>query len=500
MSENINIDFVFFAGSALFLLSIISNKLLGRFGLPALLLYLGVGMLAGSEGLGGIYFDNASVAKSLGILALVYILFAGGFDTEWQSVRPVMAPAVTLSMLGTLLTAVCLGLFAVYALKFSPLEGFLLGAVVSSTDAAAVFSILRSRNIGLKKRLKPLLELESGSNDPMAIFLTLGILSVIESAHLDLASLSFFFAKQMLLGVFFGYLMSRVIAFTMNRLNLEYEGLYPVLSLSLVLFTYGVTTFFDGNGFLAVYIAGLLLSRENVFNKKNLLRFHDGLAWLMQIAMFLTLGLLVFPSHLMPVIVPGVLVSLFLMFVARPLSVFICLIPFKFKLSEKLMISWVGLRGAAPIILATFVLIEKIPQSEPIFNMVFFIVLSSVLLQGTTIPFIAKILKVDAPMQPKKNSPLEFQQTEGVDADLVELMVPYHSAAVGKPIYQLNLPPDCLITMIGRDDKFIVANGRTVLEGGDVVLTLTNQANSKKIQAILSAAKDEKKNTSNPMQ
>ncbi len=490
MFQNSNIDFVLLAGSALFLFSIVVNKVFSRFGLPALILFLGIGMLAGSEGLGGIHFSDASAAKSLGIVALVYILFSGGLDTDWHAVRPVIGAGLTLSMLGTFLTAASVGAFSVYVLGFSILEGFLLGAVISSTDAAAVFSILRSRNISLKKSLKPLLEFESGSNDPMAVFMTLGIISVIESAEFNGLNLLVFFAKQMVFGAFFGYVMSRVIITTMNRLDLEYEGLYSVLSLSLVLFTYAAASYFQGNGFLAVYLAGLLMAKEGFFYKKNLLHFHDGLAWLMQIAMFLTLGLLVFPSRLIPVIVPGILVSAFLMFVARPLSVYFCFLPFRFGIREKAMISWVGLRGAAPIILATFVLTANTPQADTIFNIVFFVVITSVLLQGTTLPYVAKWLKVDAPLQKRPISPLEFEHRKGVDAELLELIVPYHGEVSGKAIYGINLPADSLVTLICRDDKFIMASGKTVLEEGDVVLVLVNQENLSKVKSIFNKVKE----------
>lgn len=491
MPENFNIDFVLLAGSGLFLFSILLSKLSSRFGLPSLLLFLTIGMLAGSEGFGGIHFDNAAMAKSLGVVALVYILFSGGLDTDLQSVKPILWPGLVLSVFGTLITAAAVGVFAVYVLGLPPLEGFLLGAVVSSTDAAAVFSILRSRNISLQKKLKPLLEFESGSNDPMAVFMTMGIISVIESARMDFLPLGWFFVKQMAFGALIGAVMSRVIIQVLNRLNLEYEGLYPVLSTSLVLFTYALASFFDGNGFLAVYLAGLLMSRNNFFYKKNLLRFHDGLAWMMQIAMFLTLGLLVFPSRLIPVIVPGVLLSVFLMFAARPLSVNLCLLPFKFRMREKIMISWVGLRGAAPIILATFVLMAGTTHAEAIFNIVFFVVLTSVLLQGTTLTFVAKLLKVDAPLQQKRQYPIEFQQREGLDADLIEIMVPYNGEVNGKAVYELGLPPDCLIALVGRGEKFIVATGKTILEGGDVVLALAGQENVKTLQSIFNTVKKE---------
>lgn len=484
-----NLDFVFLAGSFTFLGSIFLSKVFSRSGLPALLLFLGIGMLMGSEGLGGIYFDNVAAAKALGVAALVYILFSGGLDTDWESVRPVIWPGLTLSMLGTFLTAGFVGVFSVYVLGFSLLEGFLLGSVISSTDAAAVFSILRSRHISLQKRIKPLLEFESGSNDPMAVFMTLGIISVIGSAQFDPLNLGVFFAKQMVFGAFFGFVMSRVMILAMNRLNLEYEGLYPVLSTAMVLFTYSITSFLEGNGFLAVYLAGLLMAKRKFFYKKSLLHFHDGLAWLMQIAMFLTLGLLVFPSHLIPVIVPGILVSAFLMLAARPLSVHLCLLPFRFSANEKHMISWVGLRGAAPIILASFVLMAKTPQAEAIFNIVFFVVITSVMLQGTTLPVIARFLKVDAPLQKKRHYPIEFERTKGVDADLKELMVPYNSEAAGKAIYELNIPADCLITLVCRNEKFIMPTGKTVLEEGDVLLALANSGSLKKMQGILNKIK-----------
>ena len=281
--------------------------------------------------------------------------------------------------------------------KFSLLQGMLLGSIVSSTDAAAVFSILRSKRISLKQPLKPLLEFESGSNDPMAVFLTVGFLAILTAKNMGIAALIPRFFLDMGMGAVIGYLMAKVIVYSINRLKLYYEGLYPAVVISLVLLTYVIAILLKGNGILAVYIAGLMLGQADFPNKRMITRFHDGLAWLMQIAMFITLGLLVFPSHIIPLIGPGLLLTFLLMVVARPVSVLLCLLPFKMNMRKKAMVAWVGLRGSVPIILATFPFMAGIAQADSIFNIVFFIVIASVLIQGTSIPVVAKVLKLDLP-------------------------------------------------------------------------------------------------------
>jgi len=460
--------------AVLIFVSAVSSKLSDRFAIPALLLFLVIGMLAGSEGIGGIHFDNAQLAKSIGVIALIFIIFSGGLDTNWKDTRAVAWPGVALSTLGVLLTAVITGLCAVYILKFSFLEGMLLGSIVSSTDAAAVFSILRSKRISLKQPLKPLLEFESGSNDPMAVFLTVGFLSVLTVKNMGIAALIPRFFLNMGMGTFIGYLMAKVIVFLINRLKLYYEGLYPAVMISLVLLTYVIAVFLKGNGILAVYLTGLMLGQAEFPNKRMIARFHEGLAWLMQITMFVTLGLLVFPSHLVPLIGAGLLLTLFLMLVARPISVLLCLLPFKMNMRKKAMVAWVGLRGSVPIILATFPFMAGISQADTIFNIVFFIVIASVLIQGTSIPAISKMLKVDAPWIDKTRYPIEFEKTEGIDAELTDIIVPYNSGAVGKMIRDLNVPEKCLIMLISRNDKFVIPAGPTVIEGGDVLLVLAN--------------------------
>ena len=380
--------------SVLLLLSILAWKVASKLGIPALLLFLGIGMLAGSEGLGGIYFDDALVAQSVGVVALAFILFAGGLDTQWQVVRPALAGALALSTIGVLLTALIVALFAVAILHFSFLEGLLLGSIISATDAASVFSVLGARNLHLKGRLLPLLELESGSNDPMAVFLTIGLTNLLTNPHESVFALILLFVQEMAVGAICGLLLGWGAILLISRLNLDVEGLYPVLTIALVLLTYGLTATLGGSGFLAVYLAGLLLGNSTGQRVDRLTRFHDGIAWLMEIGMFLILGLLVFPSRLPAVAVSGLLITAVVIFLARPVSVLITFLPVKMSFQEKLFISWVGLRGATPIVLATFPLLAGIPKAPFLFDLVFFVVLASVLLQGTSVPLVAKWLGV----------------------------------------------------------------------------------------------------------
>jgi cell volume regulation protein A len=485
----IGLEYILLIGSILILLSIAIAKLSDNLGVPTLLLFLVVGMLAGSEGPGGIEFDNVGLAQSIGIIALILILFAGGLDTNWSSVRPVLWQAVGLSTLGVLLTSVCVGLFAVYVLEFPLVIGLLLGAIISSTDAAAVFSVLRSKNVSLHGNLRPLLELESGSNDPMAVFLTIGLVSLAVNPELSVTSLLVLFVVQMGVGLVAGFGLGKLAVVVLNRLRLAYEGIYPVFVLASVGLVYGLTSVVGGSGFLAVYVCGLVMGKSDIVQKRWMLRFFDGLAWLSQIAMFLTLGLLVYPSDLLTVLGAGLLVSFFLMFVARPVSVFLTTFWAKSSRNEKLLVSWVGLRGAVPIILATFPLLAGLPLAPTIFNLVFFIVLTSALLQGWSIPSVAKWLGVDAPWSKRRRYPLEFDRAEGTDTDLVELVVPFSGAIAGKAVVDLHLPADSLIVLVSRNEEFIVPSGETILEGGDTLLVLVNETNLPEVREILSAVK-----------
>lgn len=389
-------DHILVAFSSLLLLSVLASLVSHKFGVPALLMFLAVGMLAGSEGIGGIHYSDASTAQLVGVLALAFILFAGGLETDWKMTRPVLKAGIVLSTFGVGVTAAIVGVLSKFILGFSWVEGLLLGAIVSSTDAAAVFSVLRSKDVHLKGHLKPLLEFESGSNDPMAVFLTVGLIGLLTQPQSTLWSLVGSFFLQMIIGAIGGYVMGRATMFLVKRLHFGYDGLYPVLTFALVLFTYGIINSIGGNGFLAVYLAGIVVGNQKFIRKRALLSFHDGLAWIMQVAMFLTMGLLVFPSHLVPVLGAGLLIAVSLILVARPISVFLSLAFSQFSLREKTFISWVGLRGAVPIVLAIYPLLAGVNHADMMFNTVFFVVLTSVSFQGTMLPFVAKWLGVHA--------------------------------------------------------------------------------------------------------
>jgi cell volume regulation protein A len=470
--------------AVLLLLGVVASKTSGQLGVPALLLFLVIGMLAGSEGPGGIEFDDPWLAQALGVVALIFILFAGGLDTEWRAVRPVLWHGFVLSALGVLVTGALLGAFLHAVVGYSWLDGLLLGAIVSSTDAAAVFAILRARNVRLPGRLRALLELESGSNDPMAVFLTMTVIRLITSPSTSVSDLIGMFALQMTLGAGLGYGLGRAIIFLVNRVRLEYEGLYPVLTLSLVLLTYGATTWIGGNGFLAVYLAGLVVGNSPFVHKRSLLRFHDGLAWLMQITMFLTLGLLVFPSRLASVIGVGLLMSAFLILVARPVSVFVLLAPARMTIGERTMVAWTGLRGAVPIVLATFPLLAGVPGADHVFHLVFFVVLSSVLLQGTSIPFVARWLGLDEP-EPRAPGLLGPLVSGSLREELAELLVSPDSPVAGRPVVDLGFPEGALIVLMRRQGESLVPGGTTVLRAGDTLLVLADREALDRVRAIV---------------
>ncbi len=461
------------AVAALLLASVLASKASSRFGVPALLLFLAVGMLAGSDGPGGLAFDYPEVAQSLGIVALSFILFGGGLDTRWEDVRPVLGPGIALATVGVLVTGGLTGLFTTVVLGWPPLHGLLLGVIVSSTDAAAVFSVLRSRNVRLGDRLRSLLELESGSNDPMAVFLTIAFIGLLTDPQASAAWLPLLFARQMALGAVLGYAMGRAMSAAVNRLRLEYEGLYPVLTIALVLLTYGATDLAGGNGFLAVYLAGIVMRRADFNHKRSQIRFHDATAWLMQILMFLTLGLQVFPSQLPSVAAGGFAIAAFLMLVARPAAVFLTLAVTRLPIREQAFVAWVGLRGAAPIILATFPLVAGVDHSAQIFHVVFFIVLTSALIQGTSVPWMASRLGLSSPEAPPTRDPLEVIATG--DRELVELPVRAGAAIAGRRVVDLGLPAGVLLVLVDRNGAALVPSGSTVIEGGDKLLVLAGR-------------------------
>jgi cell volume regulation protein A len=463
---------ILLVGSVLLILSVIAGRTLRRLGVPTLIFFLIVGILAGSEGIGGIHFDNAALAQFIGIVALNFILFSGGLDTHWESIKPVLWRGISLSTIGVFVTALSVGVFVHYFFGFTLAEGILLGSVISATDAAAVFSILRSRGIGLKGYVTPVLELESGSNDPMSYFLTISLTSIVASGNVSLGQLIPSFFIEFILGGALGYVMGKASVWLINHISLQTEGLYPVLTLGLAIFTYSFTHALGGNGFLAIYLCALIMGNSNMVKRRSLIKFYDGQAWLMQIILFLTLGLLVFPSRIMPLLGMGLLISAFVMFVARPIGVFAALSFFKSNIRSKLFISWVGLRGGVPIVFATYPLLAGIEKAELIFNLVFFISVSSVLLQGTTLSFVARLLHVALPEKAKRKPGLDFESGLSIKSEMQELLLPPGAAAVGKKIVELKIPSTANILAIKRGDVFISPNGATRLMPGDILHVL----------------------------
>ncbi|MDR3047381.1 MAG: potassium/proton antiporter [Bacteroidales bacterium] len=471
---NLGIENIMLIGAILLLASVIAGKASSRYGIPTLILFLVVGMLAGSEGILKIKFNDPHIAKFIGIVCLNFILFSGGLETKWQAIRPVFWQGVTLSTLGVVITALTTGLFVSLITDFNIYEGLLLGAIVSSTDAAAVFSILRSRNMALKNNLRPLLELESGSNDPVANLLTIAFLSLVANPHQETSVLINFFLKEVIMGVFCGFIFGYLSKTLINRLKIDLEGLYFVLVISLIFLTYSLTSLIHGNGFLAVYLCAVYLGNQELMHKKSIIKTFDAFAWLMQIILFLALGLLVFPSHILQVSLLGMAISLFLIFVARPLSVFIGLAPFKMQLKSKVYVSWVGLRGAVPIVFATYPLIEGIDKAGIIFNIVFFISVTSVLVQGGLLGKMAKWLKVGHPSSNKSYSPVELFLNDYAKTRMVEIELPPDSYAVGKQIIDLQFPENSIIAMINRKSKFFTPNGSSLLEAHDILIVLAD--------------------------
>ncbi|WP_405382732.1 potassium/proton antiporter [Maribacter sp. LLG6340-A2] len=483
---NLTIENILLVGSLLLFISIIVGKTSYKFGVPTLILFLAIGMLAGSDGIGGIRFNDPGLAQFIGIVSLNFILFSGGLDTHWKAVKPILKEGLVLSTLGVLLTAVTLGAFVYYITDFTIYESMLLGSIVSSTDAAAVFSILRSKNLALKNNLRPTLELESGSNDPMAYVLTLAFLTLVINQDLSVFSIIPLFLQQMVLGGIGGFAFGKISEIIINKIKLGFEGLYPVLVIALMFITFSATNAVGGNGFLAIYICAVYLGNQDLIHKSTIIKMFDGLAWLMQIVLFLTLGLLVFPSEIIPYMGVGILISVFLILVARPVSVFLSLIFFKMKMRRRFYISWVGLRGAVPIVFATYPLLADIDKANMIFNIVFFISVTSVLIQGTTLSVFAKWLHVALPEEIKPITENDRYILNLPKSEMEEVTIPEHSFAVDKRIIDLHFPKSAFIVMIKRDNKFVRPGGATVIKANDIlVLLLDNEDSLTEVNAIL---------------
>lgn len=437
-------------GSVFLLASIVTSAAVSRFGAPLLLVFLGLGMLAGEEGPGGIRFDNVQAAHIVGTIALAVILFDGGLRTRADTFRVGLWPAVSLATFGVVITTAVTGAFAAWALDLPLLQGLLIGAIVGSTDAAAVFSLLHGAGMELKQRVGATLEIESGVNDPMAVFLTVALVELLAAGHTQIsAAIGFEFVKQMTIGAAIGIGAGYALGWLINRLNLV-TGLYPLFAMAGGLSAYALATALGGSGFLAIYLAGLVLGNHRLHAAQNILRVHDGLAWLSQIVMFLVLGLLVTPSALLRHVWPALGVAVVLMLIARPLAVFVSLLPFRFPKRDQIFISWVGLRGAVPIILALFPLLAGIEHAWLYFNIAFFVVLVSLLVQGWTVAPAAKWLGLQVPASRGAVQRINLDVPGRFEDEFVGYRVTAEAAAAGEPPAQLRLPDNARVVTVLR--------------------------------------------------
>jgi cell volume regulation protein A len=479
------IEFVLLILSILFFASILAGKAGSRFGVPALLLFLGVGMLFGSDGL-GIHFDNIKLAHMIGTVALSAILFSGGLDTKIEDIKPVLGPGITLATLGVLLTAVITGL-TLYLL-IDPRLGLgvmgclLLASTMSSTDSASVFSILRGKGLHLKHNLRPTLELESGANDPMAYVLTTTFITlVLQGGEPHYGNALLVLLLQLLIGAVAGWCFGKGLVWIINRINMDNQALYPILVLSGSFFVFAATYYLHGNSYLAVYVAGLVVGNSRFVHKRSTRSFFDGVSWIAQLSMFLTLGLLVNPSELRQVWVPGLIISLVMIFVSRPLAVFVSLSPFRsYTFRDRLLVSWVGLRGAVPIIFAILCRASDVPHSDVMFNIVFLCTLVSLVVQGTTLPLVSRWLGVSETPKAKRQGPsqdFDIDFPEEIKSAITEATVTEKMLTLGTRMMDFRLPEKTLVIMVKRGDHYFVPTGKTLLHVGDRLMLLSdNQA------------------------
>lgn len=473
-------------GSVLIFSSIIISKTGYRFGIPTLLLFLLVGMLFGSDGL-GLQFNSARDAQFIGMMAMSIILFSGGMDTKYQDIKPVLKPGIVLSTVGVLLTTVLTGVFIYFLsglthtnIELTMMASLLLAATMSSTDSASVFSLLRSQRMNLKENLRPMLELESGSNDPMAYMLTIVLIQIISSgSELSLAVVGRDLLVQFLIGGSVGYAFGRFAVWLVNRINLSNSSLYPILLLSIVFATFTITDLLKGNGYLAVYIAGVIVGNARLVYRKEINTFMNGLTWLFQIIMFLSLGLLVNPHEMLDIAAVALLIGLFMIVIARPVSVFACLLPFR-NISNKarLFVSWVGLRGAVPIIFATYPVIAGIEGSQQLFNIVFFITLLSLVVQGMSISSFARWLHLDLPEE-KEGNEFGVELPDEIDTKLEDMTLTTEMLAGGNRLQDMNIPKGSLVMLVKRGNEFIIPNGQVELHAGDKLLFISENKDGK---------------------
>ncbi len=461
--------------SLILITCITSTKVLYRFGVPMLLIFIILGMLFGSDGVVGIYFDNYKFANELCSIGLVFIMFYGGFGTNWGIAKKVATPSILMSSLGVIITAGLVGLFCHLALNMTLLDGLLIGSVVASTDAASVFAILRAQKLNLKGSLASFLEIESGSNDPIAYMMTFIVLTMIKNGDtFNINSIFSIIFNQIVFGILVGFLFAKITVYILKRWHFEIEGFYTIFVMSVAILSYSFSSYIGGNGYLSVYISGIIIGNSKIPHKKSMFNFFDGISWTMQIILFFILGLLSFPSKLSLVSGISVSISIFMILFARPLAVFIILAPFKFTLKEKIFISFVGLRGAASVVFSIFVVTYGVDIDYDIFHLIFFIALLSVSLQGSLIPKLASCLDLVAIDESASVLKTFTDYTGEINTDLLEVNITKDSPWINKSIIDANIPEEILIVMIKRDNKILVPKGNTFIKENDILVLSGN--------------------------
>ncbi len=468
---------------ALLTVALLASLVADRVKVPGLVLLLGLGMLVGSDGAGWIAFDDYELARTIGIIALALILFEGGLAAGFEEIRPVLRPAILLALLGTLGTAVVTGLAASWLFDLSTTEGLLVGSIVAATDGAATFALLRGST--LKRKLARTLEGESGLNDPVAVLLVIGFTEVLIEPGFGAFDFAGLLALELAVGAAVGLVIGRAGVLVLGRVTLASAGLYPVASIATAAVAFGLADVLHGSGFLAVYLAGLVLGTQNTPAKRTITTFHDGLAWVAQLVLFFTLGLLVFPSQLLDFALEGTILAVVVVFVARPLAVFVATALDRFSTADRLVLGWAGLRGAIPMVLATFPVIEGIEGSIDFFNIVFFAVLLSTLLQGTTFQPFARALGVTSNEAALPSPLAEATTIRRLGAEVVEFPVAPGDAIAGRPVRELGLPREALLNVIIRGDQAIPPRGSTVVEAGDRLHVLVRQEVAIEFRALL---------------
>lgn len=453
--------------SVVIIMCVFFNRITSKLGIPMLLAFILLGMIFGSDGLLKIHFDNYSFAEQVCSTALIFIMFYGGFGTKWSEVKPVLVKSVLLSSVGVVLTAAITALFCHFVLKIEMLESFLIGSIISSTDAASVFSILRSKQLNLKYNTASLLEVESGSNDPCAYMLTAVVLSMMGGGS-NLNKIFYLIFSQITFGALLGFIIASSSLWILRRFKFSSAGFKAIFVLAIAILSYAVPEMLGGNGYLSTYIVGVTIGNCEIRNKKALVNFFDGITVLMQMLIFFLLGLLSFPSQLPDVALPALLIALFLTFVARPISVFAILSPFKSNLNQKLLVSWSGLRGAASIVFAVMATTSDAYTKNDIFHIVFFIVIFSILLQGSLLPLISR--KLDMIDENADVMKTFTDYSDEVPIQFIEFTIPLKHFWVGKKISEISLPPDTILVLLQRGDKTIVPHGRTIILAGDTFI------------------------------